>query len=74
MGDFSNFQRGQIVCALLVGASVVITAALLGVSRAAVPKVMVVSSSRNIGQKRKLSERFGRGLCLKIIEVLQQKL
>jgi hypothetical protein len=32
---------------------------------------MVLSSNRNIGQKPKLSERDWRGLCLKIIEVLQ---
>jgi predicted transcriptional regulator len=57
MGDFSDFQRGRIVGALLAGASVIKTTALLGVSRAAVSKVMVVSSNRNIGQKPKLSER-----------------
>jgi len=56
MEDFSYFERGQIVGALLAGASVIKTAALLGVSRAAVPKVMVLSSNRNIGQKPELSE------------------
>jgi len=41
MGDFSDFQRGQIVGACLAGASVTKTAILLGVSRAAVSKVMM---------------------------------
>jgi biotin operon repressor len=40
MGDFSNFQSGQIVGAHLAGASVTKMATLLGVSRAAVSKVM----------------------------------
>jgi len=41
MGDLSNFQRGQLVGACLAGASVTKTATLLGVSRAAVSKVMM---------------------------------
>ena len=41
MGDFSDFQRGQIVGACLAGASVTKMATLLGVSRAAVSKVMM---------------------------------
>jgi len=41
MGDFSDFQRGQIVGARLAGASVTKMATLLGVSRAAVSKVMM---------------------------------
>ena len=40
MGDFSDFQRGQTVCANLAGASVTKTATSFGVSRAAVSKVM----------------------------------
>jgi len=40
MGDFSDFQRGQIVGLLLAGAYITKTAILLGVSRAAVSKVM----------------------------------
>ena len=42
MGDFSDFQRGHIVGACLAGASVTKMATLLGVSRAAVSKVMMV--------------------------------
>jgi hypothetical protein len=57
MGDFSDFQRGHIVGALLAGTSVIKTAALLDASRASVSKVIVLSSNRNIGQKPKLSER-----------------
>jgi len=63
MGDFSDFQRGQIVGACLAGASVTKMATLLGVSRAAVSKVMMThhgrtsSTKRNSGQKPKLSER-----------------
>ena len=65
MGDFSDFQRGQIVGAHLAGASVTKMATLLGVSRAAVSKVMMTytnhgrtsSAKRNSGQKPKLSER-----------------
>jgi len=41
MGDFPDFQRGQIVGACLAGASVTKMATLLGVSRAAVSKVMM---------------------------------
>jgi len=40
MWDFSYFQRGQIVGACLAGASVTKTYTTLGVSRAAVSKVM----------------------------------
>ena len=40
MGDLSDFQRGQIVGAHLAGTSVTKTGTLLGVSRAAVSKVM----------------------------------
>jgi hypothetical protein len=41
MGDFSNFQRGQITGTRLAGASMPKTAILLGVSRATVSKVMM---------------------------------
>ena len=41
MGDSSEFQRGQIVGVHLAGASVSKMATLLGVSRAAVSKVMM---------------------------------
>jgi len=65
MGDFLDFQRGQIVGACFAAASVTETATLLGVFRAAVSKVVPTctnhgrtsSTKRNIGQKSKLSER-----------------
>jgi len=66
MGDFSDFQRGQIVGAYLTGASLNKTATLLGVSRAAISKVMMAytnhgktsSAKKYSGQKpKKLSER-----------------
>ena len=41
MRDLSDFQRGQIVGACLAGASLTKTATLLGVSSAAVSKVMM---------------------------------
>jgi predicted transcriptional regulator len=40
MGDFSDFKRREIVGACLSGASVIKKATLLGVSRAAVSKVV----------------------------------
>jgi len=64
MEDFSDFQRGQIVDARLAAASVTKTATSLGVSRAALSKVMTytnhgrtLSTKRKSGQKLKLSER-----------------
>ena len=70
MGDLSDFQRGQIVGARVVGASVTKTVTSLGVSRAAVSEVMKAytnhgktsSAKRNIGRKPKLSERDRRTL------------
>ena len=64
MRDLSDFQSGQMVGAHLAGASVTKTATLLGVSRAAVSKVMMTytnhgstsSAKRNGGRKPKLSE------------------
>jgi len=41
MGDFTDFQRGQIVGARLAGASVTKNTTLLGVSRTAVSKIMM---------------------------------
>jgi predicted transcriptional regulator len=65
MGDLSDFQRGRIFCARLAGASLNNTATLLGVSRAAVSKVVrkytnhgkISAAERNSGRKPKLSER-----------------
>ena len=65
MEDFSDFKRRQTVGARLSGESVIKMATLLGVSRAAVSKVMLPyrnhgrtsSAKRNSGQKPKLSER-----------------
>jgi len=65
MGDLSDFQKGQIVGACLVGAYVTKTATLLCVSRATVPKVITVhinhgkmrSADRNSGCKPIQSER-----------------
>ena len=68
----------QIVGVRLAGASVTKTPTLLGVFRAAVSKVMKVyanngktsSAKSNCGQKPKVSERYWRGLCLKITTLL----
>ena len=65
MGDFPDFQRGQIFGVHLAGASVTKMATLLGVSGAEVPKVMTSyanhgrasSAKRNSGRKQKLTER-----------------
>ena len=64
MGDLSDFQRGQIVGVGLAGASLRKTATLLGVSKAALSKVMMTYAHRgrtsaakgNSGQRPKLSE------------------
>ena len=64
MGDFSDFQRGQIVDACLTGAFVTKMATLLVVSTATVSRVMMTftnngrtSTKGNSGQKPKLGER-----------------
>jgi hypothetical protein len=70
IGDLSDFDRGQIVGALLVGASVTETVTILGVSRAAVSNVMLAymnhgkatSANRNSGQKSIWTERDRRTL------------
>jgi transposase len=66
MGDLSDIEREQMVGARLAGASVIKTAALLGVSRATVPKVMsaytnhgkTATAKRNSGWKSTLTERI----------------
>jgi len=84
MGDFSDFQRGQIVGVCLAGTSVTKLANLLGESRAAVSKVMksythhgrTSWAKRNSGKKQKLRKRIAihwRRLCLWIKEVPQQR-
>jgi hypothetical protein len=65
MEDLTDFQRGQIVGAHLAGASVIKTATLVDVSRAAMSKAMMThtnhwktsSSKKNSGRKPKLSNR-----------------
>ena len=65
MGDLKDFQSGQIVVAHLAGASVIKTATLFGVSKAAVPNVMMAHTNhwktskakRNSGRKPKLSNK-----------------
>ena len=54
MVDFSDFQRGHIVGAHLAGASVTKMATLLGVSKAAVSKVMAshTNNGRTSSPKR----------------------
>jgi transposase len=60
----SDFQKGQIVGEHLAGASVTKMTTLLGVSRAAISKVIAYTNhgktssvKRNSGRKPKLSER-----------------
>jgi len=58
MGDFSDFQKGQIVVARLAGGSLTKTATSLGVSRAAVPKVR--TTILIMGRGHQLRENSGR--------------
>jgi len=48
MGDFSDFQKGQSVGAHLPGVSVIKTATLIGVSRAAISKVMTTHTYHHL--------------------------
>jgi len=65
MGDLTDFQSGETVDAHLAGASVIRTATLFGVSKAAASKVMMAhtnhwktsSAERNSGRKPKLSNK-----------------
>lgn len=58
LGDISEFKRGQIIGACLVGTSVNKTASLCDVSRAMMSSVGRTTSNRmNCGRKRKLCER-----------------
>ncbi|GBM39962.1 hypothetical protein AVEN_231380-1 [Araneus ventricosus] len=64
ISDLTDFERGQIFSSRLVGASVTTTANIIGVTRAAVSKVMTAyrmqgkttSVKNNCAQKSKLSE------------------
>jgi transposase len=70
MGDLSDFERGQIVGARLVGASVRETATILVVSRTTVSRIMsayknrgkTTSAKRNSGRKSTLTTRVCRTL------------
>jgi transposase len=70
MGDMYNFERGQIVGPLLVGASVAKTVTLVGVSRGTVSQIMfayksqrkTISAKRDSGRKSTLTERDCRTL------------
>jgi predicted transcriptional regulator len=57
MRDLAHFERGQIVGALLAGASVTKTATLLGVSRATVSVVM--SAYTNHGKRTSAKSNSG---------------
>jgi predicted transcriptional regulator len=58
MGDMSDFEREQIICARLAGASVTKIATLLGVSRATVSEVM--SAYMNHGKTHQRRETVGK--------------
>jgi IS30 family transposase len=84
VGNLSDFERGQIVSALLVGASVTITTTLLGVSIATISKVMLAhtnhlkttSAKRDSGRNSTLRERdrcTPRRIVSKITELLQDR-
>jgi hypothetical protein len=59
MGDLSDFERGQIVGARLAGASVIITATLLGVLRETVSKVMLAYSTHH-GKPMSVKRNMGK--------------
>jgi len=84
MGDMSDFHRGHIVGARLAAASISKLATLLGVSRAAISKVMTTHTNHgktssvkgNNDRIPQLSERDRRTLkriVSEIIELLQQR-
>jgi hypothetical protein len=84
VGDVSDFQRGQIVGALIAAAYVTKPAILLGLHRAAVSKGMTThtnhgktsSVKKNNGRKPQLigrDRRTMKRIVSKIIELLQQR-
>jgi transposase len=82
MGDFSDFERGQVIGARLEGASVTKTDTLLGVSRATVCEVMSaaytnhgkrISAKRNSGRKSKLTEINRRTLRRMVRKITEDK-
>jgi hypothetical protein len=60
VGDLSDFERGQMVGARIVGASVTKTVPLFGVSKATVSKVMSAYTNRERRNSRLKSMLTGR--------------
>jgi hypothetical protein len=58
MGDLSDLQKGRIVGAHLAAAFLIKTATSLGVSRAAVPKV--IAATHIMGRRHQLRKNSGR--------------
>ena len=53
MADLSDFKRGQIVGARMVGASVTKTVQMFGISRSNVSKVTIAFKKENVSAKHK---------------------
>jgi transposase len=70
MGDLYDFEKGQIISVRLVGAPVIKTATLLGISTATISKVMsaytnhwkTTFAKRNRGRESPLTEKDRRTL------------